>query len=72
MGIMCFAQCITVSFSSLLFSLLSTIDLPHLTSLVFGLCACCGKTFGSLYRDDLDEIDMNSELVMESIIPWMG
>ena len=69
---MCFAQCITVSFSSFLLSLLSTIDLPHLTSLVFGLRACCGKTFGSLYRDDLDEIDMNSELVMESIIPWMG
>ena len=69
---MCFAQCITVSFSSFSSSLLSAIDLPHLTSLVFGLCACCGKTFGSLYRDDLDEIDMNSELVMESIIPWMG
>ena len=72
MGIMCFAQCITVSFSSLPSSLLSRIDLPHLSSLVFGLRACFGKTFGYVYKDDLDEIDMNSELVMESTIPWMG
>ena len=72
MGIMCFGHCVTVSFSSLLSSLLSRIDLPHLSSLVFGLRACFGETFGYVYKDDLDEIDMNSELVMESTIPWMG
>ena len=72
MGMGCFFECDTVSFSSLLSSLLSTIDLPHLSSLVFGLRACFGKTFGYVYKDDLDEIDMNSELVMESTIPWMG
>ena len=72
MGIMCFAQCITVSFSSLPSSLLSRIDLPHLSSLVFGLRACFGKTFGYTYGTYLDEIDRNSELVMESAIPWMG
>ena len=72
MGIMCFAQCITVSFSSLPSSLLSRIDLPHLSSLVFGLRACYGENFGYTYGTYLDEIDRNSELVMESIIPWMG
>ena len=72
MGMQCFGQCITVSFSSFLSPLLSTIDLPHLSSLVFGLRACFGKTFGYVYKDDLDEIDKNSELVMESAIPWMG
>ena len=72
MGMMCFGQCITVSFSSFLSPLLSTIDLSHLTSLVFGFRACCGNTFGYVYRDYLGEIDMNSELVMESAILWMG
>ena len=70
MGMQCFAQCITVSFSSLSSSLLSTIDLPHLTSLVFGLRACYGEFFGYIYWTYLDEIDRNSELVMESAIPW--
>ena len=72
MGMQCFAQCITVSFSSLPSPILSRIDLPHLSSLVFGLRACFGKTFGYTYGTYLDEIDRNSELVMESIIPWMG
>ena len=72
MGMQCFAQCITVSFSSLPSPILSRIDLPHLSSLVFGLRACFGKTFGYTYGTYLDEIDRNSELVMESAIPWMG
>ena len=72
MGMQCFAQCITVSFSSLLSSLLSGIDLPHLASLVFGLRACQGESFGYIYGTYLDEMNKNSELVMESIILWKG
>ena len=72
MGIMCFGHCITVSFSSFLSSLLSRIDLPHLSSLAFGLRACFGKTFGYIYGPYLDEMNKNSELVMESIILWKG
>ena len=65
-GIMCFAQCITVSFSSLSSSLLSTIDLPHLTLLILGLSACDGESFGYVFKNDLDEINKSSEFVMES------
>ena len=72
MGMKCFAQCIAVSFSSLPSPLLSAIDLPHLSSLVFGFRACFGNTFGYIYGTYLDEMNKNSELVMESIIPWMG
>lgn len=72
MGMKCFAQCITVSFSSFLSPLLSTIDLPHLSSLVFGLRACFGENFGYKCGTYLDELNENSELVMESIIPWIG
>ena len=70
MGMMCFAQCITVSFSSLPSPLLSGIDLPHLSSLVFGLFACQGESFGYIFWTYLDELNKNSELVMESAIPW--
>ena len=72
MGMQCFAQCITVSFSSLPSPLLSRIDLPHLYSLVFGLYACFGDFFGYIFWTYLDELNKNSELVMESIILWMG
>ena len=72
MGMQCFAQCITVSFSSLPSSLLSGIDLPHLASLVFGLRACQGESFGYTYGTNLNELNKNCELVMESAIPWKG
>ncbi len=62
---MCFAQCITVSFSSFSSSLLSAIDLPHLTLLILGFSACDGESFGYVFKNDLNEINRNSELVME-------
>ena len=72
MGMQCFGQCITVSFSSLPSPILSRIDLPHLSSLVFGLFACQGESFEYIYGTYLDEMNKNSELVMESIILWKG
>ncbi|KAM7454216.1 hypothetical protein BLSTO_05030 [Blastocystis sp. subtype 1] len=57
MGMQCFAQCITVSFS----------NLPHLSSLVFGFYACHGESFGYIYWTYLDELNKNSELVMENL-----
>ena len=72
MGMKCFAQCITVSFSSLPSPFLSRIDLPHLSSLVFGFYACHGENFGYVFWTYLTEMNKNSELVMESIILWKG
>ena len=63
---MCFAQCITVSFSSFSSSLLSAIDLPHLTLLILGFSACDGESFGYVFKDDLDEFNRNNEIVMDS------
>ena len=39
---------------------------------MFGLRACYGESFGYTYGTYLNEIDRNSELVMESIILWKG
>ncbi|KAM7453991.1 hypothetical protein BLSTO_05257 [Blastocystis sp. subtype 1] len=57
LGTECFNECSKVSFS----------NLPHLTSLLFGLFACCGESFGYIFKDDLDEMNRNSEFVMEDL-----
>ena len=72
LGENCFHECNDVSFSSFVSSLLSRIDLPHLTSLLFGTGACFGETHGYLFRDDLDEVNRDSVLVMESGILLLG
>ena len=61
-----FYECNEVAFSSFVSSLLSRIDLPRLTSLVLGCFACSGESFGYSFNEDLDEVNKNSELVMES------
>ena len=61
-----FYECNEVAFSSFVSSLLSRIDLPRLTSLVLGCFACFGESYGYSFKEDLDEVNKNSELVMES------